>query len=408
MTETTSTIVQKSEAFCTPILTKLPGNLAFHNLHHTKQVVEAAEEILNDTDANDVEKEITLVAAWFHDAGFAKAYEGHEEHSSEMARDFLHDQGWEEGEIEKVTECILATRNGKIPETECGKILCDADMVHLSQKSYFDQLELLKKERESQSGEIISERTWHEENLLFLTKHRYYTTYGREKFAPKKLKNIEKQQKVLRKLDKKEDAVLMSELQVDVHKLKKLKKKLNNLEGIPERGIETMFRVTSRNHIDLSSMADNKANILISVNSIIISILIGFLTSKLDSNPHLIFPTFFLIGVSVTTIVFSILATRPNITKGIFTQEDINKRKANLLFFGNFHSMTREEYKDGMFATMKDRDYLYSSMIDDIYFNGRVLGKKYKFLRVAYNIFMYGIIIAVLSFLVVNYSFIDS
>src|SRR5690606_21778103 len=109
-----------------------------------------------------------------------------------------------------------------------------------------------------------------------------------------------------------------------------------------------------------------KANILISVNSIIISILIGFLASKLDSNPHLIFPTFFLIGVSVITIVFSILATRPNVTKGVFTEEDIKNRKANLLFFGNFHGMTREEYKMGMLATMKDSDYLYTSMIDDI------------------------------------------
>jgi hypothetical protein len=108
------------------------------------------------------------------------------------------------------------------------------------------------------------------------------------------------------------------------------------------------------------------------------------------------------------TIVFSILATRPNVTKGRFTSEDIRQRKVNLLFFGNFHKMTREDYQYGMQETMKDSKYLYSSLIDDIYFNGKVLGKKYRFLRTAFNIFMFGLITSVLLFLIANYMFLKS
>jgi hypothetical protein len=100
----------------------------------------------------------------------------------------------------------------------------------------------------------------------------------------------------------------------------------------------------------------------------------------------------------VSTIIFAVLATRPNVTKGTFTREDIQQKKANLLFFGNFHRMNLGDYEWGMKELMRDREFLYSSMIRDIYFLGVVLGKKYRLLRISYNIFMYGFVVAVLSF----------
>ena len=86
--------------------------------------------------------------------------------------------------------------------------------------------------------------------------------------------------------------------------------------------------------------------------------------------------------------------------KGKFTREDIANKKTNLLFFGNFHEMELEQYAWGMTEMMKDSDYLYGSMIQDIYHLGVVLGKKYKQLRIAYNIFMFGLIISVLAFVI--------
>ena len=182
---------------------------------------------------------------------------------------------------------------------------------------------------------------------------------------------------------------------------------MKKVEGRPDRGIETMFRLTSRNHLQLSAMADSKANILISVNAIIISVLIGGIIKTLDNHPHLIVPTYLLLGINVITIIFSILATRPNITKGKFTTRDIEKRKTNLLFFGNFHKMTQQDYKWGMVEMMNDSNFLYSSLIDDIYFLGKVLGKKYHFLRIAYNIFMVGIIFAVISYVLSNWYYLS-
>jgi hypothetical protein len=148
----------------------------------------------------------------------------------------------------------------------------------------------------------------------------------------------------------------------------------------------------------LSEMADNKANILITINSIILSVVVSVLVRKLEENPQLMIPTIMLVIVCLTTTVFAILATRPNVTSGRFTRDDIKNKRTNLLFFGNFHNMKVDDYEWSMKEMMKDSDYLYGSMIKDIYFLGKVLGRKYRRLRVAYNIFMFGFVLSILSF----------
>jgi len=164
------------------------------------------------------------------------------------------------------------------------------------------------------------------------------------------------------------------------------------------RGIQTMLRLTSDNHLELSNMADGKANILISVNSIIISVILSVLVRRLEVDTYLIVPTVMFLTFSVATIVLAILATRPKISQGVFSREDIMNRKTNLLFFGNFHKASLEEYEWGMSQMMKDQDYLYGTLIKDIHQLGVVLGRKYRLLRVAYNVFMVGIIVSVLAF----------
>ena len=96
-----------------------------------------------------------------------------------------------------------------------------------------------------------------------------------------------------------------------------------------------------RNHITLSNIADTKANILLSVNAIIVSLALSNLLPKLDnpSNHHLIIPTVIFVAFTVASIILSVLATRPNVTSGKFTKEDVKNKKVNLLFFGNFHKM---------------------------------------------------------------------
>ena len=177
---------------------------------------------------------------------------------------------------------------------------------------------------------------------------------------------------------------------------KEIQKAAKNKQG--ERGIETMFRNTIRTHVEFSGLADNKANIMISINTLILTALVAVMARKLDTNPQLIIPTGILAIVSLVTLVFAILVTRPKITSGTFTKDDIKEKRVNLLFFGNFFNMNLKDFEWGMTEMMNDKEFLYGSMIKDFYYLGQVLGQKYRYLRICYNIFMYGLIISILAY----------
>jgi len=129
-------------------------------------------------------------------------------------------------------------------------------------------------------------------------------------------------------------------------------------------------------------------------------VLLSVLLRKLEDNPHLVIPTLLLLTICVTTMVFSILSTRPNLPPGTFSQQDVSSKKVNLLFFGNFYRMSYEEYADGIQKVMNDRDFLYGTLTRDVYSQGVVLGRKYRLLRIGYNVFMYGVVASVLAFVI--------
>lgn len=398
----TPTIIESAEKVATKILLDLPKTMVYHNLIHTREVVKAADKIGIYAHLSEEEKEILMVSAWFHDTGFTIDYDNHEEKSGEIASKFLEQNNYDPAKTEKVVSTILSTRTTVAPETLIERVLNDADFIHLSKKSYFDKLLLLKRELELIKGEEIADVEWYENNLQFLHSHRYFTEYGKTVLNPKVEKNEKEQLKMIKKLGRLQNEAIGLDLNLDPKKIKELKKKLKKVEGRPDRGIETMFRLTSRNHLQLSAMADNKANILISVNAIIISIIISGLVNVFENHQYLIYPTYLILAINVITIIFAILTLRPNVTTGKFTRKDIEEKNTNLLFFGNFHDMKRNDYKWGMIEMMNDSNYLYSSLIDDIYFLGKVLGKKYRFLRLSYNIFMYGIVVTVLAFVITS------
>ena len=175
---------------------------------------------------------------------------------------------------------------------------------------------------------------------------------------------------------------------------KKLKKALGTA-----RGIETMFRSAYRVQMDLTSLADNKANMMISINGIIISIIIASVAPKLDANPWLGIPTtVFLLGTMVS-IIFAIVAARPRVSSTPITLDDLRHSEGNILFFGNFANMQESEFLEGMTELVGDKTIVYESMIRNIYGLGAVLNKKFALLRVAYTSFMVALVLGVTSFI---------
>ena len=387
-----SILTTKAEQFVTNYLNQnLDSSFVYHNIAHTQRVVDKVNELLEEIDLNDKEKEELLLAAWFHDTGFTKTIEGHEEESVEIAVDFLKSENVSEETVKNVSKIILATRKEYIPKDTLEGLIKDADCAHVSSKKYEDYSSLLRKEWELTLSKKISKSEWLQENITFLTNHTFYSALASRKWEKRKGKNLanllQYQNKIKSSTEKLKHK--KAELQFKKHKL-----------DLPDRGIETMFRVALRNHITLSDIADTKANILLSVNAIIISVALSNLLPKLDnpSNSYLIYPTLIFLIFTVTSIVLSVLATRPNVTKGQWTKEDVANKKVNLLFFGNFHQMSLKDFEWAMGEMMQDKDYLYGSLTKDLYFLGLVLNRKYGLLRTTYTVFMIGIIISVIAF----------
>lgn len=382
---------------------ELNPEYSFHNMTHTLEVVKGAAAIAEGMELDFDDTHTVLMAAWFHDLGYIQGGADHEQRGADMAAGFLRGKKVEEQQVDAVMRCILSTRFPQNPEDLLCQVLCDADLLHLAGKGYKAKLNALRKEWEFFDKQVYSDEVMVRMNIEFLKSQQFHTAWCRENFDKGKNKNIRKMESWLESIleenqeREKEVNAVVEETVIENAESKAEKKEKERLARL-ERGVETMFRTTSHNHMELSGMADSKANILISINATIITIIISVLFTKLENNPHLIIPTIILMLVCLATIVISILSTRPKVSSGRFTREQINQREVNLLFFGNFHDVPLADYEWAIRGMMYDKEYLYSSMTRDIYFLGKVLASKYRYLNIAFNVFMYGLICAVAAF----------
>ncbi|HPH84852.1 MAG TPA: DUF5706 domain-containing protein [Ferruginibacter sp.] len=363
-----------------------PLNLFFHNLRHTQTVVERSEEIGLFYKLPEKDMMLLLVAAWFHDTGYLFVEHAiHEEKSVDLMLDFIKPFQLPGDLVNEIEGCILSTRIPRNPNGMLQEIICDADTYHFGTTEFQQTNVQIFKELQHQKRCELTQLAFDETAMDMLKHHHFYTRYCRDLLNPGKKTNMKKLKKKIKNDDYNEETDHDEEFLI------------TEKDGTT-KGMQTMLRLTSSNHIQLSEMADSKANILISVNAIIISVILSVLLRKLQTDPYLTIPTIVFLTFSVVTIVISILATRPKLNTGTFVEEDIVNKKTNLLFFGNFHKMSLENYEKAMKMMMKDSDYLYSSIVQDIYHLGVVLGKKYRLIRLAYNVFMIGIIVSVIAF----------
>jgi putative nucleotidyltransferase with HDIG domain len=383
-------IVRESAKYVSDYLSKnLDSKFTYHNLSHTLYVVKAAEMIASSMKIESHQKKILLVSAWFHDIGYTRQIDNHEIAGATIAEKFLLEMNIDQEDIDIVKSCILATHYPQKPRTLLESILCDADMMHLADEAFIDVGIALRMEWELTKDKKLTDQEWYDLNIEFVSAHRYHTSFATKNLDGRKNKNLKKLSSKLKEVTGRLDSNKDKEMIIE--KNKKNKEKL-------ERGVETLFRMASSNHMRLSGMADNKAHILLSINSIIISIILSVLAKKITDASYVIIPTLLLLGISVTTIVFAVLTTKPKISKGVFTREQITKREVNLLFFGNFHQMDLDKYEWAIQEMMYDKEYLYKSMTKDIYFLGKILAAKYRYLSIGYRVFMYGLLTSVVAY----------
>lgn len=381
-------IVGATEQFVSQLLsTQLDKDLTYHNLPHTLAVRNAALAIAQTMGCQEEDQEILELACLLHDVGFTELYTGHEAVSRRIAQQFLTQQDYPEDKIAQVLRCIEVTASAAHPTNMLEQVIKDADYVNLSSENYLQSIEALRHEWAYFLNEKYTDKDWLQLNYEFLKTHQYFTPAARQLFELQKELNRKELKKIVKK-DRKVNLVTIDE------------------ELIPQVAISDnksasmMFKTALRNHLDLSNLADNKSNMMISVNALIITVAIPLMSTYSQKAPFLLIPMITLVAGCLVSMIFATLATRPIKMTGYTSMQKIKAGESNLFFFGNFYSMNFKDYQKGMMHVIADEKDMDNTIMRDLFFLGRSLGKKYRQLRYCYNIFMIGVVATVIVFTV--------
>lgn len=381
--EATISLTKLAEEYVFESLKKnLPNHIYFHNSGYTEQVYTAAKKLVNAAGLNQADKEILLLASLFHGTGYTENSKNYWNNSAANAARFLKGNKASEGLIKRVADLIQLLNKTAQPKDELGKLFLDACDSYLGSKKFIKRIRRLQKEKEEQKGEKTTILNWQKEQLKKLNNHFFYTNLGEELFGKRKLKNIEK----LKRAHK-------NSLKIKAEREKRTSVSANS-------GARTLFKTALRNHIDLTSIADQKANMMLSINALIITIGLPAFATYLSGTSYLIIPAIIFLLTSVVTMIIATLSTRPVRTNGETDMSKLLSGKTNLFFFGNFYKLSRDDYEKGIKTIVADRDYLDTSFINDLYFLGIALGDKFRLLRICYGVFVIGVSLSLLAFII--------
>lgn len=171
---------------------KLPEDLFYHGLHHTRDVYGAALKIAEHEGISEDEIKLLRIATFYHDAGFITHYKNHEEAGCDQVREELPAFGFTPDQIEAICGMIMATKIPQTPKNRLEEIICDADLDYLGRDDFkpigqtlFDELKVYVK--------MNDEKQWNRIQLNFLKQHHYFTSFAlknRESVKQKHLQEI--------------------------------------------------------------------------------------------------------------------------------------------------------------------------------------------------------------------------
>ncbi len=159
-----------------------------------------------------------------------------------------------------------------------------------------------------------------------------------------------------------------------------------------------IMRTVQRNNIDLTAIADGKANVLLSLNAIMLTFLIPAIAASMDViiQEHLYIPLTILAVTCFVTIYISVLVLRPSNFENFI--EDLNpEMKFSPFFFGNFYKMEPDEFFKYLKESASETELVKAHLAQDLYYVGKRLGKKMRWVRQAFDIFLMGIFLTLLS-----------
>ena len=370
------------------------SNLVYHNFQHSIALLQHIDAICREEKTIDhSSKEISQLAAIYYNVGFAKNPADPISSAREAAKNELKD----ETVSTKVQDCLQALAEGAFANTDAEKLIQDALAAHELANETETSNPIQRMEAELLAGKKISSLVWNEKRLDKFLNTSFHFPYSKIHFEPIiAQRSLEFKQKVERnKLNGPKGWELDQ-----VRNFQSLERR------IPNSGNQTFFRTNYRNHINLSAIADNKANIMISVNAIVLSVLISVLSYRniTETNPKVLMPIVIFLATGLTSLIFAVLSARPKVTRLNTGKRNLEDYKKNITFFGNFVNLSLEQYEEAMDAMLRDAELVYGNMTRDLYHLGKVLDQKYRYLTISYNVFMVGFIATVFTFMAAFFS----
>lgn len=358
---------------------QLPAFLPFSNVHRIERSLEALRKICEGEEINERQADLLAMALSFHFAGMVEDVQAPTEAARQQARAFLEEHDYPTLRITQVEQLLDTAGDKKIPESRYEKVLSDALHSYLGQKKYRSRSELRRQERQINYGEPYDPVAWQQECLKQLQHHTFYTPTAQQLYEERKQINVRKTKK-------------------RIEKYRKAARKKTTIKG--NRAIRMIFKTALRNHIDLTNIADRKANMMLSINALILTIGLPLFSTYLSDQPYLFLPAGAFLLTAIFSMLFATLSTRPIKMTGETRLEDIPSGKTNLFFFGNFYKLSQEEYFKGIESVLKNEKIVEKSIVNDLYHLGRSLGSKFAYLRICYNVFVVGICLSAVAFIV--------
>lgn len=364
--------------------------LVFHNYHLQYQTVEQAKEICLAEKIDEATLETVLLTAWFYNVGYQVDYRNGPAQSMRQLGQFFAKHSYDEQKRKRVVSCLQELNQQQQPVRQEAKIISDAFFIAAYLTDFEQRMTLLTAEHSFMKDreEIYQDTAIN--HIAHLESIHLWTAYAKVNYGDKISQLLTEEYRQKTKKDRKIEA------QDEQSSFSGLEK-----GGVPSRGAQTLFRTNFRNHINLSSIADNKANIMISVNTILISILITVLSYRniAETQPMILLPVTLFLITGLASLIAAVLSARPKVTSQDISTVTKDVLKKNIIFFGTFSRLKLEDYEEMMDELLRDEGLLYGNMVRDLYYLGKVLDQKYRYLSLSYNIFMMGFVVTVGSFL---------
>ena len=363
--------------------------LLWHNFAHTNELVQLCSGLTQGREFEEEDLTALYTAAWFGFTGWMFDPAEPLSASRQLALQFLHAEQQSERLRQKVSYLLGLIELAERPGNPTGQVLWDALVALEFAGNYGESQKLRRKEREELSGETIPGAAWRQEELARLNGLQCYTAEGKARYEPALARNARELERRVR-----EDAP--SPLREEPA--------VRPTNGNP---VSAYFRSAYQTHIHLSGIADSKAQMLLSVNALLISVLISVLSysNLAETRPMLLIPIMLFLLFGLSSLLFAVLSVRPRVSRSPMDSSSDAERRGALLFFGHYTRLDVDRYVEEMTALCADGAELQRAMHRDLHALGTVLDHKFRTVAMAYNLFLAGAIGGVVSFLLVQFLF---